>query len=503
VSDPHDAIYVLTADRTLMGDYRVLFDGMVSASQTTATPAAAMRWFVSRRMPASGGAAVRAPMGLRRIEAALAAAGASPADVRIVAPEDLASAVGPRTKVVALSSGDPLGRGMNDGTMRGLSGGRTHIEVGFARLIAQLAALRAGRAFKVLFGGPGAWQLLQQPDAARRFGIDVVFSGYGEPDAPAVFARLAAGEPVPPVVEGRAPKAEEIPPILGPTSMGVVEVGRGCGWGCAFCTMAGEPMIHLPIETILADATTNVKGGVPDVSLVSEDIFRYGAVGRRPDAAALLAMLEAVRSIDGLRLVQLSHVNVASVMAIDDATLRAARQTISRGVRHEHLWVNLGVESAAGELIEHSGGRAKLGGCKAADWGEFCREAVLRLIDAGFLPMVSLMLGLPGETEAHVRQTLRWVRRLADRALMVFPLFHAPLSAEERPFTLAEMTEAHWQLLRACYALNFRWGPRMYQDNLRAAGQGRPRRALLAIASAVEVLQMKARFALRSRRWPA
>ena len=67
----HGFPIVLTADRTLMADYRVLFDGMLSASQTTTTPDLFMRLLLAR--PLWGGAvhARRAPIGLRRIEAAL------------------------------------------------------------------------------------------------------------------------------------------------------------------------------------------------------------------------------------------------------------------------------------------------------------------------------------------------------------------------------------------------------------------------------------------------
>ena len=499
MTQPINPIYVLTADRTLMGDYRVLFDGMVSSSQTTATPAVAMRWFISRRMPAINGRASRAPMGLRRIEAALLAAGVRSEDVCIVAPEDLHKVIGPRTRVVGVSSGDPLGRGMNDGTMRGLAGGRMHIEVWFARMMQRLKRIREKRDFRVLFGGPGAWQLVADPARAAEMGIDTIFSGYGERDAADVFRRLADGDAVEPIIEGATPAAEEIPPIVGPTNMGVVEVSRGCGWGCSFCTMAREPMIHLPVDTILSDVKTNVRGGVDSVSLVSEDLFRYGSTGSRPNADALLAMLDAVRRTPGLRLMQTDHANVASTMGLTDAELKAVHDTMVRGVRHEHLWVNIGVESAAGELVEANQGLAKIAPFSVEDWGRVCHEAMVRLIEAGFLPMVSLIFGLPGETQEHVRRTLRWVNRFADKRLMIFPLFYEPLAAGERPFGIHDMTRLHWRLLRTCYALNFRWGPRMYQDNLRGAGASWSRRAMLRAASVVEVLQMKARFAIRGR----
>ena len=50
-----------------------------------------------------------------------------------------------------------------------------------------------------------------------------------------------------------------------------MEITRGCGLGCDFCTLAREPMRHLPVETILADARTNLNAGVRNIALITED----------------------------------------------------------------------------------------------------------------------------------------------------------------------------------------------------------------------------------------
>ena len=41
--------------------------------------------------------------------------------------------------------------------------------------------------------------------------------------------------------------------------------------------------------------------------------------------------------------------------------------------------------------------------------------------------MASLMIGLPGEREEHVRETLAWVQLLSNERLAVFPVLYAPL----------------------------------------------------------------------------
>src|SRR5262245_62975850 len=87
---------VLTADRTLMADYPVLFDGMMGTIQTTSVPEPIMRNIIAPPLPSDGLAARKAPLGLRRIEAALLNDGFRREDVILCTPEDLDKCVGPK-----------------------------------------------------------------------------------------------------------------------------------------------------------------------------------------------------------------------------------------------------------------------------------------------------------------------------------------------------------------------------------------------------------------------
>ncbi|NQT54025.1 radical SAM protein, partial [bacterium] len=337
--------------------------------------------------------------------------------------------------------------------------------------------------------------------ARRQLGIDHVITGYCEANVADLCRQIADGaDGAQVVLEGEAPDAAAVPPIRGASVMGSVELSRGCGLGCEFCTLGGIRMSHLPADTILADAQTNLAAGVRSIALIGEDTFRYGGNGRHVNPDALLDILARLRALDGLRLIQTDHANISSAEQFADEQLRELRRLFVGDQRHRYLWLNLGVETAAGHLLAANGGRGKMGGHDPADWGDVCHEQVQRLIAAGFFPLVSLVLGMPGETEDDVAQTARWVERFRDARLAIFPLFHAPIDGHAPPFRRADMTPAHWRLFRACYRLNFKWTPRLVWDNQAGAGVGLPKRLLLQAMGRGQMAWWKALFVWHSWR---
>ena len=492
---------VLTADRTLMAGYQILFDGMLAASQTTMTPGLMMRHLLAPCVACDGVRAVQAPLGLRRVEGALLDGGFSSDEVAVVVPERLAEAIGPETRVVGVSSGDPLGRGMNSSTMTGITGGTICASAWFKRLAKQIRKRRGENGYpRVVMGGPGAWQLEQDAGARRSLGIDHVITGYCEGNVADVFRQIVEGEELPPVIAANGAASDAVPRLRGASVMGSVEVSRGCGWGCTFCTLSRVPMHHLPASSVAQDVATNVEAGVTSVSLVSEDFFRYGAEpGARSNPEALKNLLRTLRSIPELRLLQIDHANISTVAAIPDADLAETYSRLSGGHPGRYVWVNLGVETASGELLKANGGGAKIRPYSTEEWGDVCREQVRRLARAGFFPLVSLVMGLPGETAEDIEVSLKWVHSIKDEKLAVFPMFLAPLDGAEA-FGRRDMSAAHWRLFRRCYDLNFKWIPRLYWDNQTGAGAPLWRRLLLQTLGRAQMLQWKALFVCRSRR---
>ncbi|MBI3944451.1 MAG: hypothetical protein HY321_00880, partial [Armatimonadetes bacterium] len=222
---------VLTADRTLMADYRLLFDGMLVASQTTTTPRFLMDALLMPAARSRNGRARVAPLGLRRIEAALLSAGFDAAEVAVVDEAGLERAIGPDTRVVGITSGEPTGRGMNTTTMTAVAGGRIYPEAMFRRLAraVRVRIAACGAPARVVLGGPGAWQVAGADAARRELGVNHVVTGYAEGNAPALFRSLLKGEALPAVIDGEGASAADVPPIRAASTMGVVEISRGCG----------------------------------------------------------------------------------------------------------------------------------------------------------------------------------------------------------------------------------------------------------------------------------
>jgi len=491
--------FVLTADPTLTANYASLFDAMAATSQTTLVPWAVLRSLAPPPPKSTPLDRTPMPLGLRRFAAALLQSGV-PADECIVAPfARLGEVIGPATRLVAISTGDPLGIAMNSTTMTEIVPGRIWTAVGFERTLARVQVLTRGRA-SVLVGGPGAWQFTPDHRWLRSGRITMVVNGMCEANAGALFQQCLDASPGDPgvIVSGAAPAADDVPPIRGPTTAGCIEVTRGCGLGCKFCVLRHTPMCSLPPDLILHDAAIVAEAGrTRTISLVGEDILRYGGDGVHPNLPALLSLLYRIRETAPDALLQADHVNLCSAARLSDEDLCEVRNCLAVPGQ-EFVWVNVGVETVNGELLAAAGGRAKMGEASPDEWADFAAEQVRRLLQAGFFPLVSLVLGLPGETADDIEAARRWVAEFANERLAVFPLFYAPPAppgqGEGRPVP----TRAHWRLLADCYRLNFRYVPRLIAEHQRLGGASFLRRSAVQSTGKLQVLLWKTLLRLRA-----
>ncbi len=327
-----------------------------------------MKWFY-KLVPRVDGYRVKlAPLGLRRIESCLLSSGIFDRDdVIIVHPDDLEEVVDRSTKVIGIGVKDPLGLGyvsLTYSTLVGLGPPMNRIE--FLRLLAKVRKLREKYGVRVVLGDPGAWQITKFFNP-RELGIDVVVEGEGESVAVPIFAKLVRGEPVEPVVRAPCARIDEIPTIRGATIYGAVEITRGCGRGCRFCSPTMQLRRDFPLEHVLKDIEVNLLEGQDRVLLVTEDLFLYGAkVPWEPNPDAVRRLLTKILEMRryGLRYLQVTHVNLAVVLANRELSKWVAE------VLQSSTWyklrgkpvatVEVGIETGSPRLIAmHMAGKAR------------------------------------------------------------------------------------------------------------------------------------------------
>ena len=411
--------------------------------------------------PNSDHSAPFAPYGLRKIEAALLENGFDEDDVITVHPTYLKHVVGPKTKVVGLSSMDPVGMAYVSLTYTSLVGlgGVPATGLEFWRLT-QKPALRKLSAPKIL-GGAGSWQL-KSPRLRREFGIDCVVMGESEKTAPQLFEQAVRGEKLPEIVNAERPDDADIPVIRNGAIYGAVEISRGCGRGCQFCSPTMKYRRNFSVDNILKEVRANLRCGADMILLNTDDVFLYGSKERfLPNRQAVTNLYRAIAAEPGVKVIQTAHASLAPAI-IDPQMVQEISEILVDKCRYEYqgkpvVTVEVGVETGSPRLMqEHMRGKALP--YNVSQWPDIVCEAYGILNDANWVPLCTLVTGLPKETEDDVLLTLDLIHRMRRFKTFFVPLFFVSLEdcalRREKTLDLRRLTELQWEMFIECWDHN-------------------------------------------------
>jgi len=446
-----------------------------------------------------------APLGLRMIEASLIEYGGfRKDDIGIVHPDDLDKVVDNDTKIIGVSVKDPLGLGYVSLTYSTLLGmGEPINKHEFIYLTKKISSLKKKYRFKTVIGGPGVWQLLKVDNPFDSH-YDLIFIGEGEISIPEIFKSLISNRPLPRIVYGKPANTEHIPLLKGGTIYGAVEITRGCGRGCKFCSQTTTPKRSISIDKILKNIIVNINNNVNKVLLVTEDIFLYGTrIPWEPNEDALKKLILSIKALEnkGLEYINFTHLNLATALYRKDLIKWLTDEL------HEYsmytlggkkvLATEVGIETGSPRLIKiHMLGKAKP--YDPEQWPQVVLDSLILLDELGWAPLASIIIGLPGETLEDARKTLDLIDNIVSHKLRVFlvPILFVPLGQsmlDNESFRLfKELFHEQIELFTICWKHNIRvWGPGFF-DNM-----GSPEKIMFKIMSRLYKLIYMHRFQWR------
>ena len=443
---------VLTSDSTMMSSYHGgVMLGFAAIMPRAMLPDWIFQKFFCPPVPAlEDGSAAIAPCGMRKVEAALLEAGFAREEVMVAHPYHLDSAIGPETEIVGITHDDPMGkiafREIEEIIGRGPPFNRSK----FLELVRH-PLIREHRP-RIVVGGNGAWEVMGED-----VGVDHIYLGEGESDFPEICRKIMRGEAVPNVIRGTAVPGERIPTNRGATIGGIVEIGRGCWRGCAFCSPAMRTMRHRPLENILEDVRVNLAAGQRDIILHSEDFFSYGSAGMNPNEEKVLKLVSAVKQL-GPKTMDVSHLSLAAIHQ-SQGLLRKISRIVGVGSDQNHMSAWIGIETGSCRILEMHMPRKALPG-ETGNWPEIVRDCYRLFEEESWLPVASLVLGLPGEGAEDVIQTTELVESLMDYTGLILPLFFTTIADTKlggtRGFSKQDALPEHWQLVGLCLDYNLR-----------------------------------------------
>jgi hypothetical protein len=341
--------------------------------------------------------------------------------------------------------------------------------------------------FKVIVGGSGGWQI-SETDSFEDLGVDCVVEGRSESEeALELFHKAIGGADLPRFVQLSHPTERDA--LLTPrkrTTFGVVEMNTGCGRRCHFCLPDLNPQIDFPKESIMDAVRANVRDGNNQISLATEDLFIWGQVRTDtpfyfPNREALVDLFRDVVSTPGVKHHLLSHCTMApsvvdpglierlSEVLLDKSPIKLP--VVSTHPDGRILSPLIGMETGSVRMAKQiMPGKAVP--FPIEEWPSVLIQGLTILNHNNWFPVMTLMVGNPGETDSDCMATLDLLYEVERRGLFAFfvpsiftPLRATRLGTKQGVRESRELTPLQWQIMMKCWKMSLKpalhswWGP--------------------------------------------
>jgi radical SAM superfamily enzyme YgiQ (UPF0313 family) len=397
-------------------------------------------------------------------------------NIKVAHYDQLHKFIGKKTKIVGISTMDPMGLAYVSTTYNSLIGfgGESLNASEFEKLLTH-PSIKKYRP-KVIVGGQGSWQIAEAK-AQEKLGIDVIFQGEGEKDLVNIFKKILNNEKVPSYFEAQKPERSTVPLIKNAASYGMVEIMRGCGRGCHFCSPTMRTRHSFPIDHIMKEVEVNIKGGAKSIFTVTEDIFLYKCKENFiPNTPEVVKLYKTIAKYPDVEHILLSHASFAPVLydkkLLEELTPILIEKTkwnpkTSKTYKKPFISVEMGIESGSVRLMKkHMKGKALP--FSVDKWPEIVTESIGTLNDHDWWPLCTIMTGQPDETEEDALATIDLLDTLRGQNAKMFytPVLFIPLKEavlkNSRRASLNNLTELQWEIIAKCWKNNIDfWAPEM------------------------------------------
>jgi len=188
-----------------------------------------------------------------------------------------------------------------------------------------------------------------------------------------------------------------------------LKIAEGCHRRCAYCLIPAlrGPLVSYDQERLVEEAVCLAAGGVLELTLVAQDLTAYGRDQGRP--GSLLGLVRRLADTPGLAWLRLLY---AYPEGLNEKLVRGLAETPK-----VLPYLDLPLQHASPELLRRMGRPA------SPPLGLVER---LRRWWPGLALRTTLMVGFPGETEAHLAELLKFVGQAGFDHLGIFKFSPEP-----------------------------------------------------------------------------